>query len=169
MSLFLKILWIYLLFLLISAVPLEAEAAGIGKRVYHGVARKTLKSNPKMIAQVMQRDLKRDQATKAVSLTNGRTVHRYVSTTTARKELHKGIPPQSHMTSRATPGRPLSVFKAQRQFGLSKAPKMRETIKIQKGQPVRFNKVLGGGRGKGEITSSRSIPPESIRKVVPLH
>ncbi len=45
---------------------------------------------------------------------------------------------------------------------------VRETIELPRRFPARHNKVPGGRPGAGEITSSRRVPPEAIKKVTPL-
>jgi hypothetical protein len=132
------------------------EAGSLGKVI----ARSAIK-------KILRRDLARDAATVAKPLAKPRTVYRYTSGTRAAREAQQGLAPDSHMTSVARPGRPLSAEAAQRRYGLPSKPEVRETLRLE-GQPVRHNKVLGGERGYGEITSPEKIPSESIRRIVPL-
>jgi hypothetical protein len=140
------------------------EAGGLGRAVAKGVSR----SARKALTKTLRRDLLRDRATRLRPLSRSRTVFRYTTKGQARQELRKGIRPERHMTSRALPGRPLSPEGAQRRYGLPKPPQVRETIRLPRGLPVRPNRALGGALGVGEITSSRRLPPEAIRKVTPL-
>jgi hypothetical protein len=116
---------------------------------------------------LLRRDRLRDGATPARPLPQDRTVHRYTTRQRAREELRRGIPPGRHMTP-AHPGRPPSAEQARKQFGLPRRPELRETIDLPKGHPIRRNKVLGGRPGTPEWTSPRRVPPEAIKKVVPL-
>ena len=132
------------------------EAGGLGKIL----ARSAMK-------KILRQDLARDAATAAKRLAKPRTVYRYTSQGRAAQEAQKGLAAGSHMTSAGGPGRPLSAEAAQRRYGLPSKPEVRETVRLQD-QVVRHNKVLGGERGYGEITSPKKIAPESIRRIVPL-
>jgi hypothetical protein len=68
----------------------------------------------------------------------------------------------------AHPGPRLGPEQARKRYGLPGQPEVRETIRLPKGHPVRRNKALGGGPGQEEWTSPRRVPPEAIRKVVPI-
>jgi hypothetical protein len=72
------------------------------------------------------------------------------------------------MTATAPADRPPSPGAAVNRYGLQKAPGVRETIKLPRGIAARHNKVPGGQPGVGEITSSRRVPPEAIKKITPL-
>jgi hypothetical protein len=148
--------------------PMNADGAGLGKATARAIRSHSLTSAHKVSPQILRRDLIRDRATKARGLAAERRVFRYTTKDRARQEIRRGIPSQSHLTSRAGRGRPLSSGKAQRKYGLPERPQVRETIRLPKGQPVRTNKSLGGAPGVGEITSSKPIPPKAIEKVTPL-
>lgn len=138
-----------------SSIPVEA--GGLGKSVGRAA-----------MARVFKRDLKHHAATAVKPLTRSRMVHRYTTRVRGQREVTSGLAPNTHMTVRARPGRPLSPGTAQRRYGLASPPNVRETIQLPKGFPVRHNKVVGGAPGVGEITSPRAIPPSSIRRTVPL-
>jgi hypothetical protein len=53
-------------------------------------------------------------------------------------------------------------------YGLPAKPQIRETIRIPKGTPLRFNRVIAGGRGVGELTSPKRMASKAIVKTVPL-
>jgi len=139
-------------------------AGGVGASE---TARKQLRSGQSSAA-VRRRDAARDAKAPAKPLPRGRTVYRYTTKRRAQEETKKGIPPGAHMTSRAPVGRPPGAGRAKQQYGLNRRPEVRETVHVPQGQPAKLNKALGGAPGKGELTSSRRIPPKSIKKVVPL-
>ncbi|MBM4305189.1 MAG: hypothetical protein FJ115_00045 [Deltaproteobacteria bacterium] len=149
-------------------LPMQAEGGVAGKAAARAMRSPSLKAGHKVNPEILRRDLMRDKATKVRALAAERRVFRYTSQDRAKQEIRKGIMPQSHMTSRASRGRPLSPEKAQRRYGLPTPPQVRETIHLPKGQPVRMNKSLGGSPGVGEITSTKPIPPKAIEKVIPL-
>lgn len=115
--------------------------------------------------KLMLKDQERDKATKAKPLPKSQNVHRY---TRFKKDLSRDIKPGEHMTSDAKPGRPPSGEKAQKMYGTQKKPKYRGTIQLEKGQPVKQNKVIGGMRGLGEKTSTKSIPKGNVNKIIKL-
>ncbi len=158
-----------LLALGLTLLPLVAEGGSLGKAAARGAAKSAARALRGGSAQTFRRDLLRDQATRVRPLPKDRTVFRYTSKERAGQELLKGIPPGSHMTSRGGPGRPLSAEKAQRRYGLPQKPEARETIRLPKGQPMRFNRALGGAAGVGEGSSPKRVPAEALKKVTPLH
>jgi hypothetical protein len=162
----------YLLVGLLSVVvglPSAAAAGSLAKAAARGATKSVTRAWRGTAAKTLRRDLLRDRATRVRSLVRDRTVFRYTTKTQARQEIRKGIQSGSHLTARATAGRPLSLVRAQRRYGLPQRPEVRETIRVPKGQPVRLNRVVGGAAGIGELTSSRRVPPGAIEKVVPLH
>ncbi|MEW8054177.1 MAG: hypothetical protein AB2796_02585 [Candidatus Thiodiazotropha sp.] len=120
------------------------------------------------MARLFARDLKNHAATMAKPLARARTVHRYTSFVRGRGEKASGLSPNTHMTVRARPGRPMSPENAQRRYGLAYRPRVRETIVLPKGFPVRHNKVVGGAPGVGELTSPKPVPATNIRRSVSL-
>ncbi|MDI6755835.1 MAG: hypothetical protein QME78_15745 [Thermodesulfobacteriota bacterium] len=162
--------WVGILLLASAAwlFPMQAEGGAAGKAAARAMKSHSLKAGHKVNPEILRRDLMRDKATKVRALAAERRVFRYTTKDRARQELRKGIAPQSHMTSRAVRGRPLSPEMAQKKYGLPQHPQVRETIRLPKGQPVRTNKSLGGAPGVGEITSPKQIPPKAIEKVIPL-
>ena len=144
------------------------EASAVGKAAARGAAKSVLKTANKGLAQKLRRDLLRDRKTPVRVLRHDRHVFRYATKAQARREIRSGLWPGTHMTSRATAGRPLSSSTAQRRFGIPKRPQVRETIHLQKGVPVRSNRVVAGKPGIGETTSPKRIPGQSIEKVVSL-
>lgn len=172
------------LLVLLCAVITRAECTGVSRAVARGaarglarsgsrsatrsVARSTGKQAVKRAAQIQRKDLWNHRHTPVRPLSGPRTVFRYTTPNRARAEVRSGIAPGRHMTATASSGRPLSPLSAKRRFGLHNAPTVRETVVLPKGFPVRHNKVPGGTPGVGEVTSSRSVPPSVIRKVVPL-
>jgi hypothetical protein len=131
-------------------------------------ARSKLSAVGSALSSKLARDVQRDAATKALPLARPRMVHRYTTIERARHESRHGIPPSTHMTSKARPGRPLSSESAKNRFGLPRVPNVRETIRLPRGTLVRPNKVLGGQPGFGELTSPRRIPPGAIVRLTPV-
>ncbi|MGC8732062.1 MAG: hypothetical protein ACP5RC_07365, partial [Halothiobacillaceae bacterium] len=76
--------------------------------------------------------------------------------------------PGSHMTAAARPGRPMSAQAAKERFGLLRKPTVRETIELPKGFAVRHSHATNAARGVRELTAPRQVPPDAIRRVVPL-
>ena len=97
-----------------------------------------------------------------------RTVHRYTTMTRAQEELRHGIAPGRHMTALARRGRPMSAQQAKQYYGLFRKPTVRETIQLPKGFPVRHSHATNAARGVRELTSPKRVPPEAIKRVVPL-
>jgi hypothetical protein len=104
----------------------------------------------------------------AKPLAQPRVVHRYTTLTRAQQEVRQGIAPGRHMTATARPGRPLSAQAAKEYYGLLRKPSARETIQLPKGFPVRHSHATNAARGVRELTSPQRVPPEAIKKVVPL-
>jgi len=101
-------------------------------------------------------------------LARPRVVHRYTTLTRARQEMRRGIEPGRHMTATARRGRPMSAERAKTYYGLLRKPTVRETIQLPKGFPVRHSHATNAARGVRELTSPQRVPPEAIKKVVPL-
>lgn len=157
-----------LLILATGLLPLTAEAGGLGRAAARGAWRSSTRTLwGRSAGQVLRRDLTRDSAIKACPLVSSRTVFRYTSKAQASSELRRGILPGRHMAGGyGGPGRPLSRIAAQQRYGLLRRPQVRETIRLPKGQPVRFAKALGGRPGMGELTSTHRLSPTAITKVV---
>jgi hypothetical protein len=119
-------------------------------------------------ARMSRRDQQNHSLVRPKVLARPRTVNRYTTLSRAMRELRLGLPPNTHMTSKARPGRPLAASKAQRRYGLPNKPQVRETIQLPSGTTLRHNRAVGGNRGIGEVTSPKRVPNSAIRKVVPL-
>lgn len=146
----------------------ELAAGGVARAVARSVGRRLQRSAAARAAVTLRGDLLRDRATAAKPLARPRTVFRFTTRQQAWREAAMGIAPGRHMTATAKPGRPPAAATAQHRYGLPRRPEVRETIRLPTGQPVRHNRALGGSPGVGELTSSERVPPEAIRKVVPL-
>lgn len=148
----------------------HAEAGGLGRAAARGLSRGLFRRSAvsRSGSTLLRRDLVRDRAIKARPLSRQRTVFRYTSKTQARAERRRGILPGRHMTSNGGSGRPLGAVAAQKRYGLPQQPRVRETIRLPKGVPVRSAKAVGGGPGVGELTSSKRLPPGAITRVVRL-
>lgn len=149
------------------AVP-AAEGGSLARSIFRGSMKGATRAFRRGPARILRRDFFRDRATRVRPLARTRTVFRYTTKGQARQELRRGIRPGSHLTSRALAGRPSSPGLAQRRYGLPRQPQVRETVRLPKSHPTRFNKVLGGRPGTGEITSTRPLSPKTIQKVLPL-
>lgn len=156
------------LVMLLSMPVGVAEAGGLAKAAARGAAKSASRSVGKTATQTLRRDLLRDRKTPVRVLRRDRHAFRYATRRQAQQELRRGVGPGSHLTSRATPGRPPSALRARSTYGLPQKPEVRERIHLKRGQPVRFNRVLSGKPGKGEFTSPKRIPPEAIEQVVVL-
>jgi outer membrane protein TolC len=143
--------------LTLVAAPTPATAGGWGKSVGKAA-----------LARLWQQDLKNHAKAAVTPLAKPRTVHRYTTAATARREVKAGLGPNTHMTAGASAGRPLSAGPAQQKYGLPARPQVRHTIELPAGWPVRHTKVMGGAPGVGELTSPKALPPSAIRKTVPL-
>ncbi len=117
-------------------------------------------------SSILKRDLLRDRTVRPRPLRRPTTFFRYTTQQQARRELRKGLNPGTHMTAPGGPGRPLSRETARRRYGLPRTPRVRETIRLPAGTPIRPARALGGAPGYGETvtvktssTASRSTTP----------
>jgi hypothetical protein len=113
---------------------------------------------------MLGRDAARDAATASKALTESRTVYRYVTKKQAAHEAARGFSTNSHFTSGTRLGRPISPSTAQGRFGLPQEPQRRMTFRLPASTEVRFNKVIGGRPGYGEITIVKPLPAQAIVK-----
>jgi hypothetical protein len=120
------------------------------------------------VARLWRQDARNHAKAAVTALAKPRTVHRYTTTAQARREVQAGLTPNTHMTARASVGRPLSARAAQQKYGLPTRPQVRETIALPKGWPARQNAVAGGAATARELTSPKALPGTAIRKVLPL-
>lgn len=161
-----------LLTTLLSLHPGTASARRVGSSLEKALAKRL--SNQGTVVQKdwqavaskdMQNHLKSPQP-----LPKTRIVERYTSQKQAAKELQQGISPHTHMTTNVHKGHPYSPARIKRRYGIpdSKPIEVKETIRVPAGQPVVQNKVPGGERGVGEITSPKALPKQSIIKISPV-
>jgi hypothetical protein len=143
-----------LLMIMTAMLPVAAEGGSLARAAFREATKSTSRAFRGAAAKTLRRDLLRDRATRVRLISRNRTVFRYTTKAQARRELRKGVLPGRHMTSRATPGRPLSPGQAQRRYGLPRRSQVRETIRLPRGQPVRFNRAVGGVPGMGTTTSA---------------
>jgi hypothetical protein len=168
-----------------SLAPVDAHAGSFARAVGRGALRGVSRSFERGAARsvdrsalrslergrlrdVTRRDLLIHNSTRPAPITNPREVFRFTTRERAFTELRQGIAPNRHMTTHSSPGRPLSAESAMRRYGLPAKPDVRETIVIPSRQPIRSNKVVGGAPGVGEVTSPKLLPPEAIKKIVPV-
>lgn len=154
-----KVTGLFLLGLLL--VPVLASGAPLSRAVARAATRRATRS------RILRLDALRHRVP-AKPLAEPRTVHRYTTRTMAQQELQKGISPGRHMTAVALRGRPMSAEQAKRYYGLLRKPSVRVTIRLPKGFPVRHSHATNAARGVRELTSPGRVPPEAIKKVVPL-
>lgn len=159
-----------LILVIISSVPLQAEAGGKGKIIAQAVQKKLSLGNwGGRVEQARARDLVRDRAATARPLAKDRVVSRFTSKSQADYERQHGLGAGMHMTSREIhPGRAPSDITAMKTYGLKKRPEVREQVRIPKGTSVKINKAYGGKPGTGEITLAERLPPGTVGKVIPL-
>ena len=142
-------------------VPQLAEGVPLGRAVARAASRRAMRP------QILKLDAARHRVP-VRPLAQPRTVHRYTTMTRAQRELRHGIAPGSHMTAVARRGRPMSAQQAKQHYGLFRKPSVRETIQLPKGLPVRHSHATNAARGVRELTSPKRVPPEAIKRVVPL-
>jgi hypothetical protein len=148
--------------LLAAVVLAEGMYAGpLGRSVSRAVSRRAMR------ARILEMDAMRHQVP-AEPLPQARVVHRYTTMSRAKQEMKQGLAPDSHMTAVAPPGRPLSPEAAKERYGLLRKPTARETIELPEGFPVRHSHATNAAPGVRELTSPQRVPPEAIKKVVPL-
>lgn len=142
-------------------VPESVCGAPLGRAVARAASRRAVR------ARILRLDALRHRVP-VRPLPQSRTVQRYTTKTLAQQELRRGISPGSHMTAVARRGRPMSAQQAKQYYGLLRKPSARETIQLPKGFPVRHSHATNAARGVRELTSPQPVPPQAIKKVVPL-
>lgn len=159
-----------LMLVIVSSVPLQAEAGGKGKIIAQALEKKLALGNwSGRVEQARVRDLARDRAATARPLAKDRVVSRYTSKSQAVYERQHGLDAGMHMTSREMrPGRAPSGVTAMKTYGLKTSPEVREQVRIPRGTSVKINKAYGGKQGIGEITLAERLPPRAVGKVIPL-
>jgi hypothetical protein len=153
-----------IIFVLISLACIDASAVrpSFGRR---GLTRNLGRRSESEMANIWHRDLSRDHATPPKILSRDRMVNRYTTLPRAKAEARGGLSSGTHLTSRVSPGRPLSALSAQNRLGLLIRPEAREKVLLKQGTSVRFNKALGGKPGVGEITIVTPAPKTVLRDV----
>lgn len=146
-----------------------ALGRGAERSVLRSVGRSEAKAAERATVRAFRKDAARDAKTAAKRLLRPKTVFRYVPAKTAKREMRLGIPARTHLTAAGGPGRPLGAGNAMRRYGLGRRPETRETVRLPKGFPVRFNRAVLGKPGVGEMTSPKSLARKAVIKSVPLH
>ncbi len=170
-----KILFLACSFLLAGPAPQAAAGIfgalgrGAERSVMRSVGRSEAKAAERATVRAFSKDAARDASTAAKRLSRPKTVFRYVPAKTAKHEMGLGIPARTHMTAVGGPGRPMGAGKAMGRYGLNRRPGVRETVRLPKRFPVRFNRAVLGEPGVGELTSPKRIPGKAIVKAVRLH
>jgi len=147
------------------ALP-EVASAGPSSAVAKAASRALVRRSAPRVGALLARDLRNHRTARVVRLAAPRTVFRYTSLQRARGAIRRGIPAMRHLTSRGGAGRPLGSVSAARALGLSRRPAARLTVRVPKRQPVIFNRIVGGGAGRGEIVSPKRIPAAAVKRVV---
>lgn len=151
--------------------PAASEAGALGRVLGRGATKAPVPRwapKPGAPTNILKQDLKNHRKAPVRPLAKDRTVFRFTTKDQAREAQRKGLPPEAHMTARGGPGRPLRPDHARSRYGLPKKPDARMTVHLKKGQPVRSNKIAGGDRRFGEVTSPAPLPPSSVVRVTPL-
>ncbi len=152
--------------LLLSVFLGSIHANAVRIPIRRGALARSLEHRPSpSISSILRRDLSRDRATAPRILSRDRIVNRFTTLPRAKAEARKGLTTGTHLTSRISPGRPLSALSAQKRLGLPVRPEARERILLKRGTSVRFNKALGGKPGVGEITIAKPVPNSVLRDV----
>ncbi len=153
------------------ALPAVSDAGVLGKGLRppgrSPVVKPTVPARPG--PSLRERDQLQHRRTPPRPLPDDRTVFRFTTKERALGEARRGLPPETHMTARGGPGRPMTPDHARQRWGLPKTPEVRETIRLPKRTPVQPHKALGGERGAGTLTSPKRLPPSVIKDVTPLH
>lgn len=159
-----------LMLVIVSAVPLQADAGGKGKIIAQALEKKlALKKWDRRIEQAGVKDLARDRAATPKPLAKDRVVSRFTSKSQAEYERKHGLDAGIHMTSREIhPGRAPSGKTAMETYGLKIPAEARETVRIPRGTLVKINKAYGGKKGIGEMTLAERLPPAAVKKVILL-
>lgn len=132
------------------------------KRMITGAAEKAER------ASILEKDLKRDLATRVTRLPKARTVFRYMSGSEAKAVQHRGLAAGSHLTATGGRGRPMGALRASKRFGLPVTPSHRMTVKLPVGTRVRANKVIGGARGVGELRLAEPVNGNRVQRTIRL-
>jgi hypothetical protein len=172
--------------ILIGGLSHDLTAAGAGKEVARGVARRlatktvdraatrgvgtTLASKaPRPTPMILKMDRLRDSQIPIMRLTRPRSVYRYTTSAQANTYRRNGVPSGVHFTVKAGPGRPLTSISAKERYGLPRIPTARVEVILPKGATVKAGKVIGGQAGYGELkTYRRPLPPSTVQAVVPI-
>lgn len=133
-------------------------ASGTAKAVSRVAERRT--------TAVLERDLERDAASRAIQLKAPRRVFKYASETDASDIVEHGIKPGMHFTPSVAAGRPLTAAHAAERYGLGYAPDKRLTVTLPAGTTVKPNKVIGGDAGYGELRIEQQLPFEAVGKII---
>jgi len=155
--------------LLVALVGLaQPAAAGSRKTVVRAGVRGTVRSVERSLASILRADRLRDARLPVTRLARPRTVFRYVTPRRAQAELERGIRRGTHLTVRATPGRPLTAAQAARRYGLPPGRTVRETVHLARGTRVKVGKAIGGRPGEGELLTAEPLGRRVIRRLVRL-
>lgn len=159
--------------------PQMSHAGGYGRAVargaFRGASRPLARSSERAMARVHPQvrpnrsavaERLRDLHIRPKAMPQARTVRRAVTAKQLRVEQRHGISMNRHLTSRPARGRIPTAGHFQKTYGIRHKVGYVETVRIPKGHPVRFAKVWGGGRGRGEMTSPKRLPP---RQIVAVH
>lgn len=162
---------------ILSAGP--AESAGIGGALAKGASRSVGRSVRRAEGRTMARSVRkaipnrsaraerlRDLKITPRPLRQARTVRRAVTGKQMRIEKRNGIAPNRHLASRPARGRIPTAEQYRKAYGIRHPVGYVETVRIPKRQPARLAKAWNGAPGRGELTSSKRIPP---RQIVSVH
>lgn len=173
--------------ILIGGLSHDLNAAGAGKELARGVARrlatksveraatrgvatKLASKAPRTMPRILKMDRWRDSQIPILRLTRPRSVYRYTTSAQANTYRRSGVPSGVHFTVKAGPGRPLTSISAKERYGLPRIPTARVEVILPKGAAVKTGKVIGGQPGYGELkTYRRPLPPAAVKAVLPLH
>lgn len=150
----------------VLGVVLLAACGPASQHVERSVAKKLVTAGSAKAAQskaILNRDLRRDLATRVTRLKASRTVFRYMSGAEAKAVRARGIAAARHFTATGGRGRPLSGANAAKRYGLPVVPSHRASVRLPAGTKVKANKVIGGGRGEAELKVIGAVPRNQVK------
>jgi hypothetical protein len=141
------------------AISGPAQAGPLGRAVARSATRSAKGGISSGLKGAFNRDASGDAKLGLKRLPRAGTAFKYTDAKTAASYLRRGIPGKTHMTSHASPGRPLSAARAARAEGIPR-PEKRLTIALKKGTGVKFGKVIRRkpGQRRARLWPSKDSP-----------
>lgn len=148
----------------------RGAARGAERSAVRGARRAAMPARPRIApGRSAHAERLRDLGIRPRPLPQARTVRRAVTAQQLRIDRSRGIAANRHFTSRPARGRMPTAEHFRKAYGIPHRVSRVETVRLPKGQPVRFAKVVRGQPGRGEITSPARVPASRITAVHRLH